>query len=88
MSLYTLAFWAAAGERAVKTVAQTAASLLVAGGFGLLDADWIAVASVSGMAGVVSLLTSIGSGVVTGDGPSLGGETVTYDPKYDQGDEA
>lgn len=85
MSIYSADFWSAAAERAIKTVAQTAASLIVAGGFGLLDADWIAVASVSGMAGVVSLLTSIGSGVATGDGPSLAGEYLPE--RADQGDE-
>lgn len=77
MTLLTLAFWLAAGERAVKTVAQTAAALLVAGGTGLLDTDWAAAASVAGMAGVVSLLTSIASDAATGNGPSLAGENLS-----------
>ena len=72
MSIFTTQFLLAAGERAVKTVAQTAAALIVAAGVSLLDADWIAIGSVAGMAGLVSILTSVGSGAITGDGPSLG----------------
>ena len=52
-------WWKAAGIRAVKTVAQTAVGMLGGGAVGILDADWLAVASVSAMAGVVSLLTSL-----------------------------
>ena len=69
--IFTLAFWKAATERAVKTFAQALAALLVAGGTGILDTEWTAAASVAGMAAVVSLLTSIGSDVLTGNGPSL-----------------
>ena len=76
MSIFTAAFAKAAAERAVKTTAQVAASTIVAAGVGLLDADWIAIASVSGMAGVVSLLTSIGTGLATDGSPSLGGEVL------------
>jgi hypothetical protein len=72
MSIWTGAFWKAAAERAVKTFAQTEAALLTAAGTGLLDTDFKVSLSVSGMAAVVSLLTSIASDVVTnGDGPSL-----------------
>lgn len=49
----------AASVRAVKTMAQTAVGMLTGTTIGLLDADWMAVASVSAMAGIVSLLTSI-----------------------------
>ncbi len=49
----------AAAVRAVKTVAQTAAGMLGGEAAGLMDADWLAVLSVSAMAGVVSLLTSV-----------------------------
>lgn len=49
----------AAGIRAVKTVAQTAVGMLSGEMMGIVDADWLAVASVSAMAGVVSLLTSV-----------------------------
>lgn len=64
-------FWSDAFERAVKTVAQTAVSLLVAGSSGLLDVDWVQVGSVAGLAGLVSVLTSVGSGYVGSDSASL-----------------
>lgn len=50
----------AAGIRAVKTVAQTAVGMLAGETLGIMDVDWLAVASVSAMAGIVSVLTSIG----------------------------
>lgn len=83
MSIFTPAFLRAAAERAVKTVAQTSAAMLTASGLGLLDADWLAVGSVAGMAGVVSLLTSIGSGWRDGS-PSLGGEVLPGEDWLDQ----
>jgi uncharacterized membrane protein (DUF373 family) len=49
-----------AGERAIKTVAQTALSVIAASQIiGIIDVDWIQVASVAGLAGVLSILTSI-----------------------------
>lgn len=55
-------FWLDTIERSVKTVAQTIASLLVADGvIGLLEVNWQVTLSVSGLAGLISVLTSIGS---------------------------
>lgn len=48
----------AAGIRAVKTMAQTAVSMLTVGQ-AVLDVNWINVLSVSAVAGVISMLTSI-----------------------------
>ncbi len=50
----------AAGIRAVKTAAQTAAALIGTGAVGFTDLDWIHIASVAGVAAVLSLLTSLG----------------------------
>lgn len=48
----------AAGIRAIKTVAQTAVSMI--GVTALMnDVNWVAVASASALAGVLSMLTSI-----------------------------
>lgn len=48
-----------AGIRAIKTVAQTAVSMLTVGQ-AVLEVNWVNVVSVSLVAGVISLLTSIG----------------------------
>ena len=49
-----------ATERAVKTVAQTALATLVANQvLGLFEVDWSSVVSVSLLAGVMSVLTSV-----------------------------
>jgi hypothetical protein len=53
-------YWAYAGERAIKTVAQTAiATLTAAGVVGVLDIDVVQLFSVSALAGLMSLLTSV-----------------------------
>lgn len=52
--------WAiAAGMRSLKTFCQTAASLIGTGAVGFTDLDWVQIASVSGVAAVLSLLTSV-----------------------------
>lgn len=48
----------AAGVRAIKTMAQTAVSMLTVGQ-AVLDVNWLNVLSVSVVAGVVSILTSL-----------------------------
>lgn len=51
--------WAkAAGVRAVKTVAQTAAATIGTGAV-LQEVNWVAVVSASVLAGVLSMLTSV-----------------------------
>ena len=74
-SIYEKSFWKAAGERAVKTFAQTAAVTVTASGLGLIGVDWGAAVSLAGASALVSLLTSIGSDAATkGAGPSLTNE--------------
>ena len=48
----------AAGVRAIKTVAQTAISLLGVGMF-MSDINWLQVGSAALLAGILSLLTSV-----------------------------
>ena len=64
-------FAKASAERAVKTFAQSAVALLTANATGLLEVDWVQIGSVSGLAAVVSILTSVASAPFGGDGPSL-----------------
>lgn len=59
--MFTLAFWKDAIERALKTAAQTAVALIGTGMVGILDVDWTQIASVSAVAALLSVLTSIGS---------------------------
>lgn len=52
-------WWKAAGVRAIKTMGQVAASLITVGN-ALLEINWLSVLSISAVAGVYSLLTSVG----------------------------
>lgn len=54
----TKRWWKAAAVRAVKTVAQTAASLIGVGAV-MSDIDWMMVGSAALLAGILSLLTSV-----------------------------
>lgn len=57
-SIDTKQWLKSAGIRAVKTMAQTALSMLTVGQ-AVLDVNWVNVLSVSAVAGVISILTSI-----------------------------
>ena len=57
-NVFTKSWFRASGIRALKTIAQTAiATIGTAAVIG--DVDWIAVASASVLAGILSMLTSI-----------------------------
>lgn len=56
--VFTSRWWAAAGIRAIKTVAQTAVATIGTAAV-LGEVNWLAVASAAALAGVLSLLTSI-----------------------------
>ena len=60
-------FLKAAGIRAVRTVCQTAAAM-IGTGLVLEDVNWWAVASASILAGILSLLTSVATGLPEVDG--------------------
>ncbi len=55
-------FLKAAGIRAARTVAQTAAAM-IGTSLVLSDVNWVAVLSASLLAGILSLLTSIATGL-------------------------
>lgn len=58
MTLFNKDWWSAALNRAVRTFCQTTLSMLTIGQ-AFADIDWITTLSVSGVAFVISILTSI-----------------------------
>lgn len=67
-ALWSVSFWRGTGERAIKTAAQVfAAALTVSTGADLIPAvgvegiNWLSVASVTGVATALSVVTSIGN---------------------------
>jgi hypothetical protein len=59
VSVNTKKWIKAAGVRAVKTMAQTALSMLTVGQ-AVMEVNWVNVLSVTATAGIISVLTSIG----------------------------
>lgn len=54
------AYWEYSAERAVKTIAQTAIAVITANAaLSLVDVDFQQVIGVAGLAGIMSLLTSV-----------------------------
>lgn len=72
MTITKLAFWKAAAERTVGTVAATAVALITANDRlpGVVDVDWVGIGSISVTAGIVTVLKALAS-TGTGNGPSL-----------------
>lgn len=59
VSVNTKKWLKAAGVRAVKTMAQTALSMLTVGQ-AVMEVNWLNVLSVTATAGIISILTSLG----------------------------
>lgn len=79
--IWSVSFWKGAGERAIKTLAQTFVAVVLAGvgadavgaTAGLLDVSWVDALSVSALAAFLSVITSIGNANFTsGDIPDHG----------------
>lgn len=56
-------FWKAAGIRAVRTMAQTALATIGTSAVILSDIDWLNIVSASILGGILSLLTSVATGL-------------------------
>ena len=57
---YWIRWGKAALVRAIRTVCQTAVALIGTNAIGITEVNWVGVASGAALAGVVSLLTSLG----------------------------
>lgn len=68
--ILTVRFWKATGVRAIKTCCQTAVALIGTNAIGVTDVNWMGVASGAALAGIVSVLTSVATGL-----PEVNGET-------------
>ena len=58
-NVFTKQWFVSAIVRCIKTMAQSGISMLTAEQLGVLSVDWIGVASVVAMAGIISILTSL-----------------------------
>ena len=76
--MFSKKFWKATTERAVKTAAQTVLSVYLVGDvfFDVFAADWKSLLGVALGGAFLSVLTSVGSDAIGGDGPSLSEETL------------
>ncbi|MGN9908629.1 holin [Phytohabitans sp. LJ34] len=62
--MLTRKFWKQVAERAVKTFAQAAVAVIAGDELGMLAVDWLNVLSVAGLAAIISVFTSLGSGAI------------------------
>jgi hypothetical protein len=69
--MFTLLFWRATVERAVRTFAQASVAALGAGAVGLVDMPWLDAASIGGGAAVLAVLTAVAAARSGPDGPGL-----------------
>lgn len=56
-------FWKATGIRALRTVCQTAVALIGTNAVGVTEVNWVGVASGAMLSGIVSVLTSVATGL-------------------------
>ena len=78
--MWTLTFWRAVAERALKTAAQTAIATIGTTAIAADQVDWRTVGLVTATATVLSVLTSVASAVTTDGSPSLNGsESLHYE---------
>lgn len=69
--MFTMSFWKAAAERAIKTLAQSLIAILAVGQTTVLTVDWQAALAVAATATLLSVLSSVASAGMGNTGPSL-----------------
>ncbi|MFD7296310.1 holin [Streptomyces sp. NPDC059897] len=69
--MWSIGFWKATTERAIRTFAQALAAVLVAGATNLLDVDWAAALGTAGLAALLAVLTAVGTAGIGPHGPGL-----------------
>jgi hypothetical protein len=69
--IFNVAFWKAAGERAVKAFTYSLLGTLGAGAVDIVSMPWWSAARIALGVAVLSLLGSLASAGATGGGPSL-----------------
>lgn len=57
--MFTIKFWKDAGERAIRTAAQSLLALWATDVSGVLQVDWVQAVSVASLAALTSILMSI-----------------------------
>jgi hypothetical protein len=82
--MWTIDFWKAAAERAIKTFAQSLLAVIAVGQVGFGDINWAASLSVAGVATLASILSSVGShNLGPFEGPSLADESLMHGIDWD-----
>jgi len=79
--MFTLEFWKATAERAVKSAAQTLILLIGTGAIGITALNWPELLSLTATAALLSVLTSVVSGSKDGN-PSLTNAETTPGPQH------
>ena len=80
MSIWSGSFWKSAVERVIRSFAfAITGGIVIGAGFG--DIDWVKLLSVAGVAGILSLATSLTVNAVTGEGPAINADEIVVDTK-------
>jgi len=75
--MWSKAFWHGTAERVVASVAGGALAVIGGEAFGVVQADWLGIASVALGAGVVSLLKALTVGAKDGNPSATNAEVAT-----------
>lgn len=77
--MWSKAFWKATTERVVASTAGGALAAIGADAFGVVEADWLGIASLGLGAGVVSLLKALAVGYKDGNPSAINAEYTVSD---------